>query len=94
MENLGNFIFGPRVRLLEDGVVVFLLLAHLEFTDNALVDQFGGVLIQHGLLLLDLGVHEWLREHRLVYLIVSVPSVANLQCNAMQATMLIHSLTG
>lgn len=44
---------------------------------SALGDQLVGVEIQAVLVLADLLVHEWLREHRLVDLVVSVASVSH-----------------
>ena len=46
--------------------------------DDVVVDQLIGVLVQDDRLIVNLLVHDWLREHRLVVLTVPITSIAHL----------------
>ena len=55
--------------------------AHLKLLqgDRALSDELVRVLLQHGHLSVDLLIHERLREHGLVHLVVATPAITDLQ---------------
>lgn len=55
-------------------------MTHPDFIlgNNSFLYQFSGILLQHIRRLLDDTVHEWLREHGLINLIVTVTTVTHL----------------
>lgn len=60
--------------------------------DNSLSDEFLSVFLQHRFLLLDLLVHQRLREHGLVHLIMAVTAITHLQGQSRQEHLHIHTL--
>lgn len=72
-----GLLAGALQRLLADLLVLGLDVLHLFGRHDALFDQLFGVLLQGGLGVPDLAVHQRLREHRLVDLVVAVAPIAD-----------------
>lgn len=70
-----NILLAVRQQAAGCGPCSYLKLLH---RDQSLCDDFLRILVQDTLLLLDLLVHQRLREHRLVHLVVTHPAVTHL----------------